>query len=233
MTEEEPHGGALGVLLLADARLPAGGHAHSATLEGAVRAGLRAHQVPGYLRARLRTVGRGEAAAAVLAARAARRTPVDYAPVQAALAARTPSAPLRQASAALGRGLTRVALRLRGGHPAVRALPTAAGAVPGLRALRPVVLGALGTALGAGEEQIARICLYEDVQTVASAALKLLPGDPLEAAAWVVGAGPELEAGVRAALATTRPQDVPAVCAPLVEQWAGEHEHATRRLFHA
>lgn len=60
------------MLMLADARLPTGGHTQSAGLEPAVRAGLGAEgkqltDVAGYARARLRTVTRVEAAVAVLA----------------------------------------------------------------------------------------------------------------------------------------------------------------------
>ncbi|RCV52191.1 urease accessory protein UreF [Marinitenerispora sediminis] len=223
--------GALGALLLADARLPTGGHAHSATLEGAVAAGLAAEQVPAYIRARLRTVARTEAAAAVLALRAGRGRPVDYGPVQAALAARTPSAPLRAASASLGRGLTRLARALCPGHPAVAGLATATAATPGLRPLRPVVLGALGAALGLTEAQTARAVLYDDAQTVTAAALKLHPGDPLATVRWVVDAADDIEAAVRAAVAVAAPADLPARSAPLIDQWAAEHAQSTRRLF--
>ncbi|GAA2002155.1 hypothetical protein GCM10009799_31640 [Nocardiopsis rhodophaea] len=278
--------GALGALLLADARLPTGGHAHSATLEGAVAAGLEPKSVPAYIEARLRTVARTEAAAAVLVLRVAQAaldgdaddgvdgtgsgrasgpedgsdrgaaaadgrrigaadatrpdgggrgpaTGIDYGPIQAALAARTPSAPLREASASLGRGLARLARRLRGDHPAVLALPTASAPTPGLRPLRPVVLGALGAALDMSEEQVARAVLYEDAQTVTAAALKLLPGDPATAVEWVLDVHDALEEGVAAALAVTGPDRLPACSAPLIDQWAGAHAHSTRRLFHA
>ncbi|ASU86357.1 urease accessory protein [Nocardiopsis gilva YIM 90087] len=251
--------GALGALLLADARLPTGGHAHSATLEGAVAAGLDAKGVPAYIEARLRTVARTEAAAAVLVLRTAREaqgdaetaagdasgcvggngggTPdgsaIDYGPVQAALAARTPSAPLREASASLGRGLARLARRLRGDHPAVLALPSASAPTPGLRPMRPVVLGVLGAALDMCEEQVARAVLYDDAQTVTSAALKLLPGDPATAVEWVLDVHDALEESVAAALAVTGADRLPACSAPLIDQWAGAHAHSTRRLFHA
>ncbi|ARU53622.1 hypothetical protein CBR64_03820 [Cellulosimicrobium cellulans] len=53
--------------LLADARLPTGGHTQSAGLEPALRAGMTAARVPDYVRARLATVTRTEAATAVVA----------------------------------------------------------------------------------------------------------------------------------------------------------------------
>ncbi len=52
--------------LLADARLPTGGHTQSAGLEPALRAGMPAARVPCYVRARLATVTRVEAATAVV-----------------------------------------------------------------------------------------------------------------------------------------------------------------------
>jgi len=57
-------------LLLADARTPSGGHAHSGGLEAALAAGLAVAEVPGFMRARLRTVGLVDAAFAALATRA-------------------------------------------------------------------------------------------------------------------------------------------------------------------
>ncbi|MBE9928093.1 urease accessory protein UreF, partial [Cellulosimicrobium cellulans] len=57
--------------LLADARLPTGGHTQSAGLEPALRAGMPAARVPDYVRARLATVTRTEAATAVVARHAA------------------------------------------------------------------------------------------------------------------------------------------------------------------
>ncbi|MEU5837533.1 urease accessory UreF family protein [Streptomyces diacarni] len=224
--------GELATLLLCDGRLPVGAYTYSAGLEPAVAAGLTRDQVPGLLRARLRTVSVTEAAAAVLALRAGLRDPVDHAPVQAALAARTPTAPLREASAALGRGVHRLARRLAADHPAVAALEHAA--VPGTapaRPLRPIVTGALAAALGVGEAALARTVLYDDLQTVTSAALKLLPGDPLDAVAWILACEPQLEAAVAESRAVTSADSLPARSAPLTEQWALEHPHNERRLF--
>lgn len=83
----------LAPFLLTDGRLPVGAHTYSAGLEPAVAAGLTRARVPALLRARLHTGAVTEAAAAVLALRAALHDPVDYDPVQRALAARTPVAP--------------------------------------------------------------------------------------------------------------------------------------------
>ncbi|WP_406012708.1 urease accessory protein [Streptomyces sp. NBC_00984] len=216
----------LASLLLGDGRLPVGAYTYSAGLEPAVAAGLTRDRIPALLRARLHTAAVTEAAAAVLALRAAERDPVDYGPVQQALAARTPAAPLREASATLGRGVQRLARRLAPGHPAVTALT---GIRP--RPLRPVALGALGAVMKVSEEELARGVVYDELQTITSAALKLLPGDPLDTVAWILDAEPHAAAAVAEALAVRAPAELPARTPPLTEQWALEHAQRERRLF--
>ncbi|MFD7494362.1 urease accessory protein UreF [Streptomyces sp. NPDC059832] len=216
----------LAPLLLGDGRLPVGAYTYSAGLEPAVAAGLTRDRIPALLRARLHTAAVTEAAAAVLALRAAGRDPVDYGPVQQALAARTPAAPLREASATLGRGVQRLARRLAPGHPAVTALT---GIRP--RPLRPVALGALGAVMKVSEEELARGVVYDELQTITSAALKLLPGDPLDTVAWILDAEPHAAAAVAEALAVRTPAELPARTPPLTEQWALEHAQRERRLF--
>ncbi|MFF9350029.1 urease accessory protein UreF [Streptomyces sp. NPDC014734] len=216
----------LAPLLLGDGRLPVGAYTYSAGLEPAVAAGLTRDHVPALLRARLSTAAVTEAAAAVLALRAAGGDPVDYGPVQRALAARTPAAPLREASATLGRGVHRLARRLAPDHPAVTAL-----AVMRPRPLRPVTLGALGAVMRVSEEDLARGVVYDELQTITSAALKLLPGDPLDTVAWILAAEPDAAAAVDEALAVRSPDELPARTPPLTEQWALEHARRERRLF--
>jgi len=216
----------LATLLLADARVPTGGHAQSGGLEPAVQAGLPVERVPQYLESRLRTIGLVEASAAVLAARGAREQPVELSPVHDALLARTPARPLRESSGMLGRGLRRLVERLWPNHPAVTALPEL-----GTRPQRPVVLGALGAAMGLDDTQLARVCLYEDAQTVTSAALKLLPVDPVEATRWVVDAGDTIEESVREAVRTDSCRALPALTAPNIEQWTLRHASESRRIF--
>ncbi|MET9810403.1 urease accessory protein UreF [Streptomyces halstedii] len=218
--------GSLAPLLFADGRLPVGAYTYSAGLEPAVAAGLTRDRIPALLRARLHTTAVTEAATAVLALRAGGQDPVDYGPVQRALEARTPAAPLRAASTTLGRGVHRLARRLAPEHPAVRALATARP-----RPLRPVALGALGAALSVGEEELAYAVVYDELQTLTSAALKLLPGDPLDSVAWILAAEPDAADAVAAALAVRTPDGIPARTAPLTEQWALDHERSERRLF--
>lgn len=219
----DPH---LGTMLLADARLPTGGHAHSAGLEPALAAGLDSAEVPQYLRARLRSVALVDAAASVLTLRATRTRPIRLLDVHDALLARTPTEPLRESSGLLGRGLRRLATRLWPEHPAVTALDEL-----GARPQRPVALGAVAAAMGLDEQQVARACLYEDAQTVAAAALKLLPVDPAETARWVWESADVIRESTDRATSVTRPTDLPAVTAPLVEHWALQHTTRTRRIF--
>ncbi|MGY0499211.1 urease accessory protein UreF [Nocardia sp. FBN12] len=215
-------------LLLADGRLPTGGHAHSAGLEPALRAGLAPAEIPRYLRARLHTVGRVEAATAVLARRAAvGEITVDLAQLQAAYDARTSSAALRAASAQLGRGLSRLALRLWPDAPPIGAL--AAMAAP----CRPVALGVVAAVAGLDDIQTARTALYDDLQTAACAAPKLIPIDPIEPVRWVLDLGEAVERVGALAVTVTGTADLPVLTAPLVEQWSLEHSHRQRRIFHA
>ena len=217
----------LGALLLADARLPTGAFAHSSGLEPALVAGLRADEVPAYIDGRLRTVALVEACAAVLTLRLARTDPSAALRVQSELLARMPTAPSRRASELLGRGLYRLATRLWGEHPAVTALEDLTSPP-----LRPIAFGVVAAALGMREDQVARASLYDDVQTVTAAALKLLPVDPTDATGWLVASAPALEAGVAAAQQVSDdPTDLPANTAPLVEQYALDHDVRTRRIF--
>ncbi|MFE5310744.1 urease accessory protein UreF [Isoptericola sp. NPDC056605] len=127
-------------LLLADARLPGGGHAHSASLEPALRGGMPPADVAAWMVGRATTVSLVEAGTAVVTARLLadaepRATAVDDdgsaagavdAPdvrvdgVVRAWAARTPSPALRDASRLLGRGYLRVARTLWPDSAAVR-----------------------------------------------------------------------------------------------------------------
>lgn len=220
----------LGTLLLADARLPVGGHTYSAGLEPALNAGLSTARIPSYIASRLRTVGLVESAASVLAHRAVNDEsgvdPQALANVHEALLARSPSVPLREISGLLGRGLVRLATRLWPGHPAVTALHTL-GRAP----QRPVALGVVAAVMGSDEAETARVSLYDDAQTVASAALKLAPVDPVDAAGWVLAAEDVITAVVAEALAVRDTDELPARTAPQIEGWSLEHQNKTRRIF--
>ncbi|HEY4854547.1 MAG TPA: urease accessory UreF family protein, partial [Streptosporangiaceae bacterium] len=103
------------LLLLADSRLPAGGHAHSGGLEAAATAGRvdGMSGLEGFLRGRLATAGlasAGLAAAACQHAAAVAGGAVPrWAELDAEAAARTPSPAQRRAARAQGRALLRAA----------------------------------------------------------------------------------------------------------------------------
>ena len=176
-------------MMLADARLPTGGHTQSARARagGPGRArgrGRRLADVAAYARDRLRTVVRVEAGTAVVARSLALsgRSPRD---VEPAWAARTPSQELRAVSRRQGRAWLRLAARV---WPDTLAHLPADTELP-----RAVVLGVVGAVTGLSAAQVARLVAYDDAQTVVAASLKLLPVDPLDAASWLAGLHPEIE----------------------------------------
>jgi urease accessory protein len=217
-------------LMLADARFPSGGYAQSGGLEPAVRAGLT--DVPRFAASRLRTLAAVDAGTAVVSRHVALAdsSPVDVSPVdvcladvEAAWAARTPSRPLREAARLTGRGYLRLAGRL---------WPDVLRLLPGPVAPRPVVVGVVGAVTGLSAAQVARLVGYDDVQTVASAALKLLPLDPAEVAGWVVSLHDLVEELVASVAGLTAPDDIPDRGAPAVDIHAEQHRREEMRLFH-
>lgn len=214
------------MMLLADARLPVAGHTQSGQLEAAVRSGLTAEQVPVFMRSRLASVVRVEAGAAAVALHRL-RVGLPLEPVLDAWAARTPAAPMRDTSRTLGRALLRLVRRLFPDSPQV-------AEVAGLeRPCRPLVLAAAAATGGLAAASLGRLVAYDDLQTVASAALKLLPLDPLDATAWVHDLLPEAERLATEVAPLTDPHQIPAPSAPQIDLWAQTHARTTRRLFSA
>jgi urease accessory protein len=212
------------LMLLADARLPTAGHTQSAGLEPAVLDGIGANEVPDYMALRLQTVTRVEAATAVVALHHLRQG-YRIEDVEVCWAARTPSPAMRATSYAMGRGLLRMVRRLWSEHPSVVGLPD--------RSPRAVVLAAAADASGLNPLALARLIGYDDAQTVASAALKLLPLDPAEVASWVLDAFPTIDAMAAEVVPLLDPMSIPASGAPQIEVWAEAHAVAQRRLFNA
>ena len=223
-------------LLLADGRLPTGAHTQSAGAEPAFQHGLRLEQIPHYVAVRLRTLTEVEAAAAVVArsvwsesarpgyisARPGDQIVRDLAEVDAAWRARSLSDALREASDLLGRGYLRLASRLWD-----------LSALAGRTWCRAVVVGAAAAEAGLDGDQTARLVAYEDVQTVIAAALKLRPFDPALGVSWAMAAGVPAEALVTRVGRLSSVDQIPAVSAPLIEQWAQLHARTERRLFRA
>lgn len=214
------------LMLLADARLPVGAYTQSAGLEPALRDGLTAADVPGYVALRLATVVPVEAGTAVVALHALRnQLPLDA--VEHAWAARTPSAVARSTSRTLARGYLRLARSLWASSSAVREV--AARDQPS----RPLVMAALAAEHAISPASLARLVAYDDVQTVTAAALKLAPLDPALTTAWVWEALPLVDQLAARVAGLTDPGDIPAPAAPRIEAWAEAHARTTRRLFSA
>lgn len=212
------------LMLLADARLPSAGHTQSGGLEPAVADGLSLAEVPDFIALRLRTVTRVETATAVVALHHVRQG-LDLDDVEAAWAARTPSGAMRATARTMGRGLRRTVQRLWPEHVALAALSP--------HAPRALVLGAVADAVGLSPTALARLVGYDDVQTVAAAALKLLPLDPADVTSWVLDALPGVERLATEVASMTTPAAIPAAGAPQIEAWAEVHAVTTGRLFNA
>ena len=244
----------LSLLLLADSRLPSGSHGHSGGVEALVDRGLleSLDDLALFLQGRLRTGGRVVAAAAAAACALAGserpdlqeshfpaatlqesgfpESPVDaeWAPWDAAVSARTPSAALRAASRAQGAALLRT-VSLAFPTPAVASLRT----LP--RVHHPLVLGA---AAGAGPVEAAALALHHLVGGAATAAVRLLGLDPLRvtavAAAVARDADPvaaEAAALATAAVAAGDPALLPTEGSPLTDVLAELHRASEATLF--
>ncbi|MGD0554839.1 MAG: urease accessory UreF family protein [Streptosporangiaceae bacterium] len=198
-------------LLLADARFPAGGHAHSGGVEPAYTSGV-VTDVPSlelFLRGRLRTSG---VTAAGLAAAACTPT-ADWTLLDAEADARTPSPAQRDASRRQGRALLRTA---RTAWPAAAWPPQSAPH-------HPIVLGAATAAAGCGPADAARVAAYQSVAGPASAAVRLLGLDPIAVSAVV--------ARIVAMIDDLDWRDLPFPSAPNLDLLAECHATAEVRLF--
>ncbi|GGR34342.1 urease accessory protein UreF [Streptomyces roseolus] len=213
------------LLVLADGRFPAGGHAHSGGAEAAVKAGRvrDAASLEAFCRGRLHTAG---LTAAGLAAGAA--LGLDLHELDAAADARTPSPALRAAARRLGRQLMRAA-RATWPGPGLDAL---AAAFP-RGAHQPVVLGVTARAAGLGPEDAAHCAAYEAVGGPATATVRLLGLDPYRATAVLARLAPEMdEVAARATAAAREGVDaLPAASAPLLDITAEQHAAWPVRLF--
>jgi urease accessory protein len=220
-----------GLLLLADSRLPAGGHVHSGGVEALVdRRLLRdTDDLALVLDARIRTAGLCAAAVAAVGA----TVTGDWVRWDGAVDVRTPSPALREASRAQGTALLRTA---------AQAWPSAA-ALAALRAeLRrphhPLVLGAAAAAAGATPAQAAALAVHHLIGGAATAAVRLLGLDPLrvasvQAARATTADRVVAEATDAAALATAAddPDLLPSDATPLPEILAELHDASEVTLF--
>ena len=223
-------------LLLADARFPAGGHAHSGGVEPAVTAGLVTglSSLEAFLLGRLRTAGllaAGLSAAAcglasVACGLAAGPPSVEaWAVLDAEADARTPSPAQREASRRQGRALLRAARVAWPDAPWLEEI--------GRPPHHSVILGASAAAAGCSPLDAARIAAYQAVTGPASAAVRLLALDPLQAAAVLARLTGEVDkVATRAAASASGPlEDLPSPSAPALDLLAQDHVRAEVRLF--
>ncbi|WP_393055053.1 urease accessory protein UreF [Streptomyces sp. LN549] len=213
------------LLVLADGRFPAGGHAHSGGAEAAVVAGRirNADDLADFCRGRLHTTGLTAAALAAAAAHGHDPLALDE-----VADARTPSPALRAVARKLGRQLMRAAratwpseeldafalARPRGGH-------------------QPVVLGLTARAAGLGPEDAAHCAAYETVGGPATAVVRLLSLNPFDATAVLARLAPELDHIAEQAVAAAHGpiDELPAASSPLLDISAEAHAGRPVRLF--
>lgn len=212
-------------LLLADARLPSGGHAHSSGLEPALSGGMPPASVADFLGLRARTTSLVDAGTAVAAMRAVLDEPggAALAAVEAAWAARTPSRAMRDASRDLGRGLLRLARRI---WPDALGIDALTDTPP-----RPLVLGVIAAQVGLSASELVRLSIYDDLASGVAALLKLEPRDPADGVALLLSTCASTEQFVAALASICSPDDIPALSAPQAEAWAEQHATTPRRLF--
>jgi urease accessory protein len=207
------------LLVLADGRLPAGGHAHSGGLEAAVAAGRVGDlaSLAGFLRGRLATAG--VVAASFSAVSCAHTT--EWFDLDGGLDARTPSPALRKASRAQGRAL------IRAGR-AMWPVPTI-----GREPHHPVALGVVAAAAGLTPRDAAVAAAYGTLTGPATAGVRLLGLDPYGAHALLAGLAGECDRiADDAATRINDPVDtLPAAGAPLLDIGAELHATWEVRLF--
>ncbi|MET7606076.1 urease accessory UreF family protein [Streptomyces avermitilis] len=219
------------LLVLADGRFPAGGHAHSGGAEAAVKAGriTDAASLESFCRGRLHTAGLVSAALAAAAALG-----IDPVTLDSAADARTPSPALRVAARRLGRQLMRAA---RATWPSTE-LDALAREFP-KGAHQPVVLGLAARAAGLAPDDAAYCSAYESVSGPATATVRLLSLDPFDATAALARLAPELDRIAHQAAGAARQalddgdgvSGLPAASAPLLEISAEAHAAWPVRLF--
>jgi urease accessory protein len=224
------------LLLLADSRLPTGGHVHSGGVEAALARGdLRdADAVAAFLAARVPVAGLVTASVAAAAAELARGAPAGapadrWEPWDAAVSARIPVAALREVSRAQGRAWLRTA-RATWPSPAYDAL--------GARPHQALVLGVATAVAGGDAGDAAALAVHHLVGQICTAAVRLRGLDPLALAAVharaLTAAGDTVTTAThhgRAAARAGDPALLPALSAPLPDVLAVLHAHRDGTLF--
>ena len=219
------------LLLLADARFPSGGHAHSAGVEPSAGVGdvVDLDSLRDFVRGRLATSGAVDAAfAAATSARCVDDGDVPWVQLQAEYMARTGSPRLRAASNTLGRQLLRAGRRAFPSHRFDEA-----AAVLGASMAQPLAMGLLAAAAGCSPAEAALCELHHLVGSTTSAGVRLLGLDPFAIAAFAAELAPVLEQLAADAAVWCRADlaDLPADIALLNDVLAEHHATWEVRLF--
>jgi urease accessory protein len=219
------------LLVLADGRLPAGGHAHSGGVETLVRRGELRNlaTLHSFLVLRVETVGFCEATVAVATAREGRGGTDRWAWVDAEAAARIASPAVRTVSRTLGRQLVRTAARMWP-DPRLDRISEVHDNGPH----HGVALGGAGLAAGLDDHDVALAACYGAIAGPATAAVRLLGIDPVDAHALLASLAHRTDAIAASAadsVARVGLADVPAPTAPHLEIAAEEHARQEVRLF--
>lgn len=226
------------LLLLADGRLPSGGHAHSGGFEPVAGLIDSLDDLRSFLRGRLHTAG---LIAAALAAAATHAEPApERAAKPAALSgagslggvgagslgwldleadARMPSPAAREASRKQGRQLLRAA---RAVWPSVRYDQL------GPKPHHSLVLGVAAAAAGLGPGDAALAAAHGAVTGAASAAVRLQSLDPIAVHRVLASLGADVDAVAAEAVGC---REIPAPAAPVLEIAAEDHATWEVRLF--
>ena len=212
----------LAALLLADGRLPTGGHVHSAGVESAVTDGRITDlaTLADYARGRLHTTALNEAA--IGAAAVLHLDELDELDWEAEARILVPA--LREVSRRLGRQLVRVAGQCWP-DPVFARLPRSPH--------QAAALGVVGVAAGLSATDVASIAVHHAIATPTQAAVRLLGLDPFGVSALAATLAAEGEAVISEAVSAAAGPlaDLPARTGPIVEIAAAHHAQLTTRLF--
>lgn len=217
------------LLLLADGRFPAGGHAHSGGVEAAVahHAVHDTDSLQAFCRGRLHTTGLTTAGLAAAAAAG-----IDPLLLDDAADARTPAPALRAVARRLGRQMMRAA---RATFPSEDLERLAAERPQG--AHQPIVLGLAARAAGLTPLDAAQAAAYENAGGPATAAVRLLSLDPLDASGLLARLSTDIDAVAEAAaqaadrVAVEGIDALPSASSPLLDITGEQHAAWTVRLF--
>lgn len=212
------------LMMLADGRLPTGGHANGAGVEWAAAHDDLADSTTllNWVEGRLRTSGRVEASFAVAAASPERSVDV----LDTELTARLPGPRAREVSRQLGRQLLRLAGRVWP-DPTLEQLSHPVGPHHAL------VFGTAAGLVGADPVSTATLVLHHQVAAAITATIRLLAADPIELSAVQARCHDVIAdiAGDAPAWAAIPPSQLPSCSMPLSEVLVEDHGTWTSRLF--